>query len=249
MTDFLPVEDDPKHDRRTNQCRDRVDGQVAFEGGQACDEVAEQGQVHAEEGRGGDEQLVIAAAEEEACDVGYGQAQKGDRATKRRDEGGEEARGQNDEHAASTDVDTEVLGITLAQQQEVQGLKEQERAYGADRHRDGEERKLCLAHVGEATQTPDDEGVQAFLLAEELQDVGDRARDVGDHDAHQHQADHAAEPRTQGEDEQQHSKGTQESRYGDAEGRPQRQRADRQARGGAEQDDEGHAEARAGAYA
>ena len=91
MIDFLPVEDDPKHDRRANQCRDRVDGQVAFEGGQTCDEVAEQGQVHAKEGRGRDEQLVVAAAEEETCDVRHGQAQKGNGTAKRRDEGGEEA--------------------------------------------------------------------------------------------------------------------------------------------------------------
>ena len=178
------MEDHPKHDRRANQCCDRVDGQVAFEGGQACDEVAEQGQVHAEEGRGRDEQLVVAATEKESCDVWHGQAQEGDGTTKRRDEGSEEARGQDDEHAAATDVDAKVLGITLAEEQEVQGLEEQERAYGADRHCDGKEGQLCLAHVGEATQPPNDEGVQPFLLAEELQDVGDRACDVGDHDAH-----------------------------------------------------------------
>ena len=74
MTKPLTVEDDPKHDRRANQCSDRVDGQVAFERGQACDEVAEQGQIHAEEGRGWDQQLVVAAAEQESCDVWYGQA-------------------------------------------------------------------------------------------------------------------------------------------------------------------------------
>jgi len=200
LTKPLTVEDHPKHDWCANQCRDRVDGQVAFEGGQACDEVAEQGQVHAEEGRSRNEQFVVAAAEEETCDVWYGQAQEGDGTTKRRDKGGEEARGQDDEHAAATDVDAKVLGITLAEQQEVQGLEEQERAYGANRHRDGEERQLCLAHVGEAAQTPDDEGVQPFLLAEELQDVGDRARDVGDHDAHQYQTDHAAESRAERKD-------------------------------------------------
>ena len=124
LTKPLTVENHPQHDRRTNQCRDRVDGQVAFEGGQTCDEVTEQGQIHAEEGRGWDEQLVVAAAEEESCDVRHGQAQEGDGTAERRDEGGEEARGQNDEHTASTDVDTEVLGITLAEQQEVQGLEE-----------------------------------------------------------------------------------------------------------------------------
>ena len=123
LTKSLTVEDHPQHDRCADECRDRVDGQVAFERGQACDEVAEQGQVHAEEGRGGDEQLVVAAAEEETRDVWHRQAQEGDGATKRRDEGGKEARGQYDEHAAATDVDTEVFGITLAQQQEVQGLE------------------------------------------------------------------------------------------------------------------------------
>ena len=135
---------------------------------------------------------MVAAAEEESCDVRHGQAQEGDGAAERRDEGGEEARGQDDEHAASTDVDAKVLGITLTEQQKIQGLEEQKRAYGADRHRDGEERQLCFAHVGETTHTPDDKRVQAFLLAEELQDVGDRACDVGDHDTHQHQADHAS---------------------------------------------------------
>ena len=115
LTKSLTVEDYPKHDRRTNQSRDRVDGQVAFEGGQACDEVAEQGQVHAEEGRGGDKQFVVAAAEQESCDMRHGQAQESNGTTKRRDEGGEEARSQDDEHAAPTDIDTEVLGITLAE--------------------------------------------------------------------------------------------------------------------------------------
>ncbi len=113
----------PQHDRCTNQCRDRVDGQVAFEGGQPRDEVAEQGQVHAEEGRGGDEQLMVAAAEEETRDMRHSQAQEGDGTAERRDEGGEEARSQDDEHAAATDVDAEVFGVTLAQQQEVQGLE------------------------------------------------------------------------------------------------------------------------------
>ena len=117
------MEDHPKHDGRTNQCRDRVDGQVAFKRGQACDEVAEQGQIHAEEGRGGDEQLVVAAAEEETRDMRHSQAQEGDGAAERRDEGGEEARSQDDEHAAPLDVHTEVFGITLTQQQEVQGLE------------------------------------------------------------------------------------------------------------------------------
>ena len=194
MTKPLTVKYHPKHDRRANQCRDRVDGQVAFEGGQACDEVAEQGQVHAEEGRGWDEQLVVAAAEEEACDVGHSQAQEGDGATECRDERGEEARGQDNEHAAPTDVNTKVFGITLAKEQEVQGLEEQERTDAADRHCYGEERQLCLAHIGEATHAPYNKGVQPFLLAEELQDVGDRASDVGNHNAHQHQANYAAKP-------------------------------------------------------
>ena len=123
LTKPLTMKNHPKHDRRANQCRDRVDGQVAFKRGQTCDEVAEQGQVHAEEGRGRDEQLVVAAAEEETRDMRHGQAQEGDGAAERRDEGGEEARGQDDEHAAPTDVDPEVLGITLAEQQEVQGLE------------------------------------------------------------------------------------------------------------------------------
>ena len=173
MIESLPVEDDPQHNGRANQCRDRVDGQVAFKRGQPRDEVAEQGQVHAEEGRGGDEQLVVAAFEKESCNVRNGQAQKGDGTAKRRDEGGEKARNQDDEHTAPLDVDAKVFGITLTQQQEVQGLEEQERAYGANYHCDGEERQLCFAHVGEAAQAPDDEGMQAFLLTEELQDVGD----------------------------------------------------------------------------
>ncbi len=184
MIDFLTVEDHPKHDRRANQCRDRVDGQVAFEGGQACDEVAEQGQVHAEEGRGGDEQLVVAALEEETCDVRHGQTQEGDGTAKRCDEGGEEARSQDDEHAAPLDIYAEVLSITLAEEQEVQGLEEQERAYGADHYRDGEEGQLGLAHVGEAAHAPDDERMQSFLLTEKFQNVSDRASNVGNHDTH-----------------------------------------------------------------
>ena len=116
MIESLPMEDHPKHDRRANQCGNRVDGQVAFEGGQPCDEVAEQGQVHAEEGRGWDEQFVVAATEEETRDMRHGQAQEGDGTAERRDEGGEEARGQDDEHATATDVDAEVFSITLAQQ-------------------------------------------------------------------------------------------------------------------------------------
>ena len=190
------MENNPKHDRRTNQCRDRVDGQVAFKRRQTRDEVAEQGQVHAKEGRGGDEQFVVAALEEETRDMRHGQAQEGDGAAERRDECREESRSQDDKHAAPLDVDAEVFGITLTQQQEVQGLEQQERADGSDHHRDGEEGQLYLAHVGETAHAPNDKGVQAFLLAEEFQDVGDRTSDVGNHDAHQYQADHAFQPRT-----------------------------------------------------
>ena len=123
MVDFLPVEDDPQHDRRTNQCRDGVDRQVAFKRGQPRNEVAEQGQVHAEEGRGRNEQFVVAATEQESRDVRDGQAQKGNRPAKRRDERRQKARNQNDEHTAPLDVDTKVFGITLAQKQEIQCLE------------------------------------------------------------------------------------------------------------------------------
>ena len=83
MIESLTVEDDPQHDRRTNQCRDRVDGQVAFKRWQPRYEVAKQSQIHSEEGRGGDEQLVVAAAKQEPRDVRHGQTQKGDRPAKR----------------------------------------------------------------------------------------------------------------------------------------------------------------------
>ena len=127
LTKSLTVEDDPKHDRRANQRRDRVDGQVAFKGGQPRDEVAEQSQIHADEGGGGDEQLVVAAVEQKTGDVWHGQAQKSYGPAKCRDERREEARNQDDEHTASLDVHAEVFGVTLAQQQEVQGLEKQKR--------------------------------------------------------------------------------------------------------------------------
>ena len=123
LTESLPVEDDPQHDRRTNQCRDGVDGQVAFKRGQPRDEVAEQGQVHSEEGRSRDEQFVVAAAEQETRDVRHGQSQKGDRPAKRRDDGRQESRNQDDEHTAPPNVHAKVFGITLTQQQEIQGLE------------------------------------------------------------------------------------------------------------------------------
>ena len=41
LTESLPVEDDPQHNRCTDEGRDRVDRQVAFKRGQAGDEVAE----------------------------------------------------------------------------------------------------------------------------------------------------------------------------------------------------------------
>ena len=66
------MEDNPKHNRRANKCRDRVDGQVAFERGQTCDEVAEQSQIHADESCGRYKQLVVAALEEETRDVWHG---------------------------------------------------------------------------------------------------------------------------------------------------------------------------------
>ena len=113
----------PQHDGGANEGRDRVDGQVAFKRGQARDEVAEQGQIHAEEGRGKDEQLVVAAAEQETGDMWHSQAQEGDRTAERCDDGRQETRYQDDEHAASTDVHTEVFSITLTEKQEVQGLK------------------------------------------------------------------------------------------------------------------------------
>ena len=91
MTDFLSVKDNPQHNRRADKCRDRVNGQVAFEGGQARDEVAEQGQVHTKEGRGRDEKFVVAALKEETCDMRHGQAQEGDGTAERRDDSGEEA--------------------------------------------------------------------------------------------------------------------------------------------------------------
>ena len=112
----LPVEDDPQHDGRANQCRDRVDGQVAFKRGQPRNEVAEQGQVHAEEGRGWDKQFVVAAFEKESRDVWDGQAQKGNRPAKCRDERRQKARNQDDEHTAPLDVHAKILGITFAQQ-------------------------------------------------------------------------------------------------------------------------------------
>ena len=114
LTKPLTVKDNPKHDGRANECRDWIDGQIAFEWGQACDEVAEQSQIHADEGRGGDEQFMIAAAEQESGDVRHSQTQEGDGTAERRDECREEAWGQDDEHTASLDVYSEILGITFA---------------------------------------------------------------------------------------------------------------------------------------
>ena len=120
---MLAVEDDPKHDGCADERRDRVDGQVAFERGQTCDEVTEQSQVHADEGRGWDEQFVVATLEQEPRDMWHGQAQESNRPAKRRDKCREEARSQDDKHAASLDVHAEVFSVTFAQQQEVQGLE------------------------------------------------------------------------------------------------------------------------------
>ena len=188
------MENNPKHNRRTNKCRDRVDGQVAFKRGQTRNEVAEQSQIHADEGRGGDEQFVVAALEQETRDVRHGQTQESNGTAKRRDERREEPRSQDDEHTAPPDVHAEVFSVTLAQQQEVQGLEQQERGDCTTHNGDGEERQLCFAYIGETAHAPNHKGVQAFLLAEEFQNICDRAGDVGNHDAHQHKADHASEP-------------------------------------------------------
>ena len=186
------MEDNPQHNRCTNKRRNRVDGQVAFERGQTSDEVAEQGQIHADEGCGGDEQFVVATLEQEPRDMWHGQAQESNRPAKRRDKCREEARSQDDEHTAPPDVHAEVFSVTFAQQQEIQGLEQQERGDSTTHNSDGKERQLCLVHIGETAHAPYNKGVQPFLLAEKLQNIGDRAGDIGNHDAHQYKADHAS---------------------------------------------------------
>ncbi len=77
----------------------------------------------------------------------HGQSQECDRPAERGNDGSEEARGQNDEHTALPDIDTQVFGVAFAEKQKVQGLEQQERGDGAGHNSDGEEGQLGFAHI------------------------------------------------------------------------------------------------------
>ena len=72
------MEDDINHDGCTDECGDRVDGQVAVEARQSCDEVAEQRQVHADGCCGRQQHEVIAGVIGEPGQVWNCQPDEGD---------------------------------------------------------------------------------------------------------------------------------------------------------------------------
>ena len=105
--------------------RDGVDGQRPLEARHAGYEVAEQRQGSTAEDVCRQKDVVVGGVEQSAADVRHGKAEKHDRAAVGGDDGGQCACRGDGEHACPSDVETEVGGVHVAEQQDVERLGKQ----------------------------------------------------------------------------------------------------------------------------
>ena len=193
--------DDVDDDGGSHDGGDGVEGDDAGLAGQEADGVAEQGDDGAAEDGAGHENAVVGNAEQEVGDVGHGKADEHDGTAIGGGDGGEQTGDDEQPVAHAAGVDTEVLGILLAQEQGIEGLDEEQ---GADEPQNAERREegyLAEGHAAEGAHAPDHVGLDALVSGEEVEQRDDAVGDVAYHDADNEQHDVVAHHGGEQEDE------------------------------------------------
>ena len=113
---FMLAEQHGSDDRSTYEGGDGVHGQGTFEAGHAGNEVTEEGEGSTRQHRSWHEDAVVAGAEEGTSQMRYCQTDEHDGTAVGGDDGHEHARREDDQRPRSLDVQTEVAGIGIAQE-------------------------------------------------------------------------------------------------------------------------------------
>lgn len=247
---LLFVEQDRKDNRRADQGGDRVDRQGALEARRTGDQVADQRQRGAGQERRGHQHPVVGSLEQRTAEVRHGQSEEIDRSAIGGDDSRQDACRADDREAGPLDVEPQVAGVVLAQQEQVQCLYQQE-GEGQEREHDaGEERHLVARDTGETAEAPNDVGPDVLLDAEILEHADDGARHVADHHADDEERDVALHLLRDEGDKGHDRQGADDGGDGERElahiAQPTEGDATNTAR---QQDDEGHTQARSRADA
>ena len=113
------TEDDVDNDGSADEGCDGVEGDDAEGAGEKAKDVAQQGNDGSGEHSGGHEEAVIVGVEQQACDMWHGESNECHGTAEGGDDGGEQSGDDVEPVAGADDVDTEVLGIAVAEHEGV----------------------------------------------------------------------------------------------------------------------------------
>ena len=124
---------------------------------------------------------MVAGAEQGPGQMGHGQSNEHDGAAIGCHDGHQHSRTDNNLQAGLPDVEPQVAGIAVAQQQEVHGFHQQKTERQQNAHEDDEEHHLVAADAAERAQSPHHEGLDVLLGRQELQHSDDGIGQIANH--------------------------------------------------------------------
>ena len=137
---------------------------------------------------------MVGGAEQSAAQVRHGKAEEDNRAAIGSDHGHKDTRTDYDAQTRAAYIETQIAGIGIAEQHQVECLYEKERQGQQAAHEHDEHGGLASRHTGEAAETPHDIGANILLGAEELEHTDDGIGYISYHHAHYEQRDVAPHP-------------------------------------------------------
>ena len=121
-------------------------------------------------------------------------ANKGDRAGKGRDAGGQHTGQQDQRRPKSSQGDAHILGVDLTQLVRPDGLGKQEGQQQRDAADNGHSFYVVPAHAGEGAERPVVQIHDAGIVGKGHEEIRQRRADIADHHAADHQQAHALDP-------------------------------------------------------
>lgn len=144
---------------------------------------------------------MVGGDEDQAHHVGDGKTDKGHGTTESGGDGGEQARDKKEPVAGALDVDTEVLGIAIAQKKGVEGLDEQQGASKAQQGDDNKDGHQGHRHIAKAAHAPHHIGLDTLVGGKEIEQGDGGIGDIANHNADDKQHDMTAHEGREKEDE------------------------------------------------
>ena len=170
-------------DRCAEQRRNGVEGDYATVAGQDAEHVAQQGDDSAGQNCGWHENAVVVGRREQTRDMGNGKTDEGNGAAESGDDGRENACDNEQTVPDHADIDTEIFGITVAEQQGVERLDHQQCGDEAAENNGRKSGHLRHRDASEIAKSPDQIGLDALSRGKKVEKRDGRRRKIAYHNA------------------------------------------------------------------